>query len=109
MQDCRCDNAGEQLLLDLLDLTHDQNKEGICLAHMWKLIVCTVFLLVWSCIHACTFTQLCMECELLKTVMCSTVAVAASLLCETDLGGPIYDPSFNKTCIIAGQAITPII
>ena len=29
VQSCRCDNAGEDLVLDTLDISHAQNQEGM--------------------------------------------------------------------------------
>lgn len=31
MQSCRCDNAGEELVLEVLDISHAQNQEGMTL------------------------------------------------------------------------------
>ena len=40
VQSCRCDNAGEDLVLDMLDISHAQNQEGMTTSETWLILYC---------------------------------------------------------------------
>ena len=40
LQSCRCDNTGEQLVVDMLDISHDQSQEGMTLAWLFWPLLC---------------------------------------------------------------------